>query len=85
MCRSEWHGDSQDGIELRYQEDDLDEVLLYVGGRCVYHAERMDDSYFWMGLYAANNTAHINVGSVSGRANVEMSGEGWIDDAEVGE
>ena len=77
MSESKWHGDEQDGIELRYQGDDLDEVILYVGGRCVFHAERMDDTFFWMGLYAANHTVHVNAGSNSGRADVSLSADGW--------
>jgi hypothetical protein len=72
-----WHGDRQDGIELRYDEDgDLDEVVLHVDGRCVLHVERMDNNYFWMGLYAAGHTAHANIGAK--RADVAFrSAEGW--------
>ena len=78
--RSEWHGDKTNGIEMRYQGDDLDEVCLYVDGRCVFHSERMSDQMFWMGLYAKNHTAHVQCASVAHKAHVCTSAEGWADD-----
>lgn len=78
MTKSKWFGDEKDGIEVRWQGDDIDEVLVYVDGRVVMHAERMSDTYFWIGLYALRHTVHINLGSVNNRSHVEFGEpEGW--------
>lgn len=75
---SVWHGDKTDGIEFRYIDGDLDEVVLYVAGQPVFVAERMDDNCIWMGLYANGYTAHANFASKNGRAHVAFCGEeGW--------
>lgn len=75
---SVWHGDKTDGIEFRYQGGDLDEICVYVRGDCVLHAERLDDNCIWMGLYAANHTANVNLASKNGKAHVVFRGEeGW--------
>lgn len=43
-------------VEVRYQHEigktqpELDEVVLYVNSRCVFHLEQMDDNIWWMGI-----------------------------------
>lgn len=70
--RSDWHGNEQDGIEFRWIDDDLDEICLYVGGKCVMHVERMGDNHFWMGLYTATHDGHCMFGSSTTRAAVKF-------------
>ncbi len=71
-----FHGDETDGIELRYDHTgDLDEVVLYVGGECVFHSERMDNHWFWMGVYAKNHTARLTCGPDGDYPNIHMTAE----------
>jgi len=81
--RCEWHGDKQDGIELRYKGDLLDEILLYVGGRRVLHVEQIDD-VCWLGIYAAGHTVHANVLPPIGTA-VSLRADGWEEDNTAGD
>lgn len=75
---SEWHGDKNDGIEIRRNEDgSVDEVCLYVGGKCVVHVEQMSDQCFWMALYGAGHTAHVNFLSKNRRSHVDATVEAW--------
>ena len=71
MNRSEWHGDKRDGIEYRWTEDgDLDEICMYVAGKCVLHIERMSDCYYWMGFYTAGGEGSATIGSKNLRSHV---------------
>src|SRR3972149_4554725 len=80
--RIELHGDKTNGIEFRWQGDDLDEVCMYVGGECVLHVERMSEKNYWMGLYGATHEAHLHFGS-SGKAKVKFySAEAWSAESE---
>ena len=73
MTESKWHGDKQDGIELRYQGDDLYEVILYVGGRCVLHIEQNSNTNFFIELSAKNHTVVFDFGAVKKRAHVSLT------------
>lgn len=74
---SQWYGDSTNGIEFRQLDsaDELDEVLLYVDGKCVVHLEAMSETSYWIGLYAKGHEAHLHIGSKSGRARVDCRGD----------
>ena len=82
--KSEWIGDKQNGVEFRYEGGDepepglnprLDEVCVYVDGKCVVHSERMGDDLFWMGVYTEPGNASVTFASRSGRAAVVCRGE----------
>jgi hypothetical protein len=75
--KTTWHGDETNGIEIREQDDFVDEVLLYVDGECVFHMEAMSDQCYWYALYAKNHEAHCNVFSKNGKAHVSLNAEGW--------
>jgi hypothetical protein len=58
------HGDQEDGIEIRRDEEgELDEIIVYRDGRCVVHIEAMSDQMFWMSLASKRFVAHCNVGA----------------------
>lgn len=39
-------------VEVRPNEDGtVDEVIINVGGRCVFHLEQMDDDAYWFAIY----------------------------------
>lgn len=63
-------GDKENGIIARYLDDDLDEIVMYVGGECVMHMEGMSESSIWFGLYPLGHAATFSVISVSGRAKI---------------
>lgn len=76
MTDSEWLGDNQNGVEFRRHEDGtIDEVCVYIDGQCVVHTERMDDTYFWMGIYTKAGDASVTFHSKSWRAFVDCNGE----------
>ena len=76
---TDWYGNSKNGIEVRYQEDELDEICVYVNGECVLHMEQMSDQCYWMGIEAGGYTVHAHVFSKKGRAHVAANAEGWKD------
>jgi hypothetical protein len=72
--KTEFHGiEGIEGIEYRWDEDgDLDELLVYVQCKCVLHIERMDDTYYWMGIYTDKMEGHATFGSSKGKAHVKF-------------
>ena len=58
-----WIGDKENGICIRIEDSDgvLDEVIVYVSGKCVVHMEAMSDKLYWFGLYAGVHEAHMNI------------------------
>lgn len=74
---SEWYGDKTDGIEIRRQSGEIDEIILYRNGECVVHIESMSDQCFWMSLMAKRFEVHANCYAKNGRSHVEMNAEGW--------
>ena len=58
---SEWYGDSTNGIEIRKQGGEIDEVLLYVNGKCVTHLETMSDKcvFAWFQVQGQEVTANL--------------------------
>lgn len=75
---TQWHGDKTDGIEIRFNDDgSLDEVIVYVDGKCIVHLEQMSDVSWWVGLYAKGHTAHLDIGSKNYRSHVEVTPEAW--------
>ena len=77
--RSEWHGDSQNGIEIRHNPDgSVDEVCMYIDGECVVHVEQMSTAHWWMGLYGKTHEAHVNLFPKSKRQTpITLNAEGW--------
>lgn len=75
--KSEWHGDSTNGIEIRHEGDFVDEVLLYVNGKCVFHMENMSDQCYWFALYAKGHDAHCNVFAKNNRSHLALMAEAW--------
>lgn len=73
MGKDEFFGDKTDGIEYRWAEDgDLDEIVVYVGGKVILHVERMSDIHYWMGIYAGGFEGHANFGSSNSRSHVKF-------------
>ena len=72
---SEWRGNKQDGIELRYHGDDLDEVVLYRNGECCVHIEGMSPVCYWMSLSSQDNEVHINISSKNLRSHIKATAE----------
>lgn len=77
MSESRWYGDESDGIELRYHENGLDEVILYIGGKCVAHVEQMSDTHYWMSLQSEKYEVHVNISSKNGQSHVVATADGW--------
>lgn len=73
---STWYGDKQNGIEVRGEEDAVDEVLVYVGGECIVHMEGMSDQCYWFGIYTKDFEAHLNVRSKNLLSHVVATIEG---------
>ena len=73
---SEWIGDKTDGIEIRRATDGIDEVLLYVGGHCMMHMEKLAATQFWFLFDVKDRTAlHMAIGSVNRRAAIDATCE----------
>lgn len=71
MSRSEWIGDKQNGVELRYAAGGLDEVCLYANGVCVMHMEVMNDVGIWFGLHPRDGVmVHLNIFSKNCRSHI---------------
>jgi hypothetical protein len=61
------------GIEMRFQEDGLDEVIARVA---TVHIERMDDNWFWIGIEDANgHLVHVHIGAKRARVNGTIAAE----------
>ena len=52
-------------VKVEVRNDDqggLDEVLLYVDGRCLFHLEQMSDTHWWMALGEPEGQyVHVNL------------------------
>jgi len=73
---SEWIGDKMDGIEIRRDEDGIDEVLVYVAGGCVMHMEKLAATQFWFLFDVKDRTAlRMTIGSVNRRAALDATCE----------
>lgn len=49
-------------FETRPNEDGtVDEVLIYVGGQCVFHLEQMDDDAYWFAWYGDAEDRHFDI------------------------
>mgnify|MGYP000617857281 CR=1 FL=1 len=70
MAKCELHGTKQDGIEYRWDGEQLDEIVVYVGGKVVLHVEQMSDTTYWMGIYVDGWHGHANFGSTNRRSHV---------------
>lgn len=77
MSDARWYGDNQNGIEVRIIDGAVDEIVLYVDGKCAMHMEQMSDSCFWFGLYVGPHTVHANCAAK--QAEVTVTIEGWKD------
>jgi hypothetical protein len=83
--RSEWFGDRQDGIEYRWDGDNLDEIVVYVAGKVVLHVEQMSDTCYWMGIYVKDYEGAANFGSSNKRSHVKFyAAEGFKNLAAAG-
>lgn len=74
---SEWFGDTTDGIEIRRQGGQIDEIIVYRDGECVVHIEATSDQCFWMSLMSKRFEVHAHCFSKYGNSEVEMNAEGW--------
>lgn len=74
------HGTKRNGIEVRYQEGEVDEIVVRVDGKVVVHVEQMNDVCFWMGLYAGNHSAYALIGSKNGQSHIVANVEAWKDE-----
>jgi len=79
-----WIGDRQNGIELRVDEDNkssngleiIDELILYIDGKCVMHMEATSMVNYWFGFYFPDGTeTHMNVCSKSLKSHIEATAE----------
>lgn len=79
MSSDTLYGDTNDGIELRRHdgESQLDELLVYVGGRCVLHVEQMSDQSYWLGIEAGGYECHTHIAAKNGRSHVAMTADVW--------
>jgi hypothetical protein len=66
------------GLELRFKKNidgtwDFDEIV----GPCFLHSEQMSDWSYWLAIStetSGKDELYVNIGSVSGRAAVKMTG-----------
>jgi hypothetical protein len=70
-----WIGDKQNGICITNEDDDgvVDEIVMYVDGKCVMHLEAMSDFCYDIALYTGDHEAHVSIGSRSLRAIVDAT------------
>lgn len=56
-------------VEVRYQNDALDEVVAY---GCDFHLEQMSDTHWWFSIAGADGSEwHFWIGSRTGQAKVD--------------
>ena len=60
------------GIEFRYADDGLDEVVC---DRCAVHLERMDTGFWSLVLARDGKRCHVKIASRTGRAEVNAIAE----------
>jgi len=79
-----WIGDKQNGIELRQDGDAvasngleiLDELVLYLDGKCVMHMEATSQVNYWFGFHLPDGSeVHMNVCSKNLKAHVRATAE----------
>lgn len=63
MERRKLVGTKEDGVELRYTQyddgtEELDEVVVYKGGKVLYHGENMDSKTRSFQIYAGDHIVH---------------------------
>ena len=46
-------------VEVRYQGDAIDEIVMKVNGVVVFHLEYMDDSNIWFSMGADRNSLSV--------------------------
>ena len=47
-------------IEIRTRDGQLDEIIIKVGNKCVFHLEHMGGKNWWAGIYGENGkTYHL--------------------------
>jgi hypothetical protein len=58
----------RDNIEIGLNKDGtLDEILVYdKHGKCLFHLEQMDDSYYWMRAYGITQDLIAHIGATTG-------------------
>lgn len=74
------------GIEVRlYDDGTVDELVVRVGGRCVFHLEQMSDGCFWMAAYGEDGTVvHVNLFAEMARYENDLTGRQKLQPAIVG-
>ena len=70
-------GDEENGVYLRPGEDEvLDEIIIYIGGKCIVHMKATSAVNYWFGIYLPGGEEfHMNVGSKNLRSHVEAKAE----------
>ncbi len=73
--KSRWVGNKQNGIEIRYSEGEskevIDELLLYVDGKCIMHMEAMSEVCYAFGFYLSDSELHMNVVSRNLKSHID--------------
>ena len=68
-------------LEVRHNADGaLDEVVMRVGDRCLFHLEQMDDNHWWMGVGDPDGQyVHVHLSTFRAPISGQWSNEGAED------
>lgn len=77
-----WIGDKKQGLELRFHDElhkngleILDEMLLWIDGKCIMHMESTSMANYWFGFYLEEHEVHMNIGSRNFQAHIIATAE----------
>ena len=57
----------------KYDSGDVDEVLIYVNDRCVFHLETMSEQAIWFVMYPEKDVdEHFWINSKNGRSHIQI-------------
>jgi hypothetical protein len=80
--KSIWIGNNQNGIEIRPDGDNiasnelpiLDELVLYINGKCIMHMEATSKVNYWFGFYLPDGSeAHMNINSKNLKSHIDAT------------
>ena len=67
-----WIGNKKNGFELRYcDNEELDEVVLWINDKVVMHMEAMSEVCYWFGFYLDSHEIHMNISSKNIKSHIE--------------
>jgi len=78
---NKWIGNKKKGLELRYgdvgppDDENLDEVVLWIDEKAVMHMEAMSDVCYWFGFYFDNHEVHMNIASKNLKSHIKAIAE----------